>query len=170
MSMIEVDNVVIEEKDNTSQYLANVKGAFGEALIKELFIQNDFIVWDYGVEHLVPSFSPRIKSSDFEAMNCYNSKVIRSLPDMLVGKNRCAEYIEVKYSSQEWAKVKRPTKDYTFHNAFWIYVKPDGIFIEQAKNLMNKEVPRNMKVYNPLNLTDTSILDCEKAAMENFIH
>lgn len=93
------------------KYIRNIKGAIGESLVKEIFIANDYVVYDYGVEHLVPSFSPRIGKVEFDE-NCETTKVVRSLPDFLVVKNGKSHYVEVKFVSKGYF-LDLP-KDYAF--------------------------------------------------------
>ena len=155
------------------KYINNIKGAIGETLIKELFIENEFVVYDYGVEHLVPSFSPRVGQKEFDE-NCRNSKVIKSLPDFVVAKNGKAEYVEVKYKSKGFVTLD---EDYSFKNAFVINVKKDGIFMAKAEQIIKKKHKKiaakdkykRIADYNPFDLSKKSIIASEEVAKLYFI-
>lgn len=149
------------------KYTGNIKGAIGETLIKELFIENNFIVYDYGVEHLVPSFSPRIGKKEFDD-ECHNSKVIKSLPDFVVSKEGRAEYVEVKFISDGFVNFK---KEYSFKQAFVINVKKEGIYMAIAKDVITNGTKAYERIanFNYFKLSADSINAAEKVASKYFI-
>lgn len=144
----------MKKEEILKKYLNNIKGSIAETLIKELFIENDFVVYDYGVEHLVPSFSPRVGRVKYDK-HCKNSKVIRSLPDLLVFKNGKADYIEVKYRAGYW--FEDIDEDYSFKSAYFIIVKKEGLFIGQASEIMESKKYCRMLENNVFNLSKESI-------------
>ena len=71
-----------------------IKGRLAETIIKELFLLNDYNVFNYGMEQSLPGISTHIKhqKTDF-------AKVIRFMPDYVVQNRENGElnYVEVKF-------------------------------------------------------------------------
>ena len=145
----------------------NIKGAIGETVIKELFIANDFVVYDYGVEHLVPSFSPRVGPAVFDE-GCETSKVVRSLPDFLVVKDGKAHYVEVKFVSKDF--YHDLDNNYAFRRGYIINVKKNALYIAESGKISDGELAyRKMINVNPFKLKKSTIEDAQKAVSKYFI-
>ncbi|WP_319589274.1 hypothetical protein [uncultured Draconibacterium sp.] len=142
-----------------------IKARVAETLIKELFQNCGYTVFEYGMERTVPTILGKIQDKDEET-----AKQIRSMPDFVVQcpENGQLNYVEVKYRKSGKFRLSDLIKDYPYKNAIFIIVSKSTIRVisynelEQGNSLpangcsledcetfnLNKELVEKYKTYS----------------------
>lgn len=103
--------------------LNSIKGRLAETLIRELFLLNNYNVFHFGMERLLPGITGRLKKlSKMETG-------IRFMPDFVVQSRETGElfYLEVKYRKSGRFGMESLPKGYPYTNAWFIIVSPRHI-------------------------------------------
>ncbi|MCX6231150.1 MAG: hypothetical protein NTZ33_06360 [Bacteroidetes bacterium] len=110
----------------------SLKGRMAEQLIQDLFIQNDYNVFNYGLERLHPSLSKMIKFNDHTT-----SKELRYMPDFVVQSTLNGDlfYMEVKFRANGYFAFDEKYDNYPYRNAWFVIVSPDKIQCMHYKHL-----------------------------------
>ncbi|WP_321996380.1 hypothetical protein [Draconibacterium orientale] len=101
-----------------------IKARVAETLVKELFQNCGYTVFEYGMERTVPSILGRIQDKDEET-----AKQIRSMPDFVVqnSKNGKLDYVGVKYRKDGRFSLSDLIEEYPYKNAIFIIVSKHNI-------------------------------------------
>lgn len=101
-----------------------IKARIAETLIKELFQNCGYSVFEYGMERSVPTILGKIQDRNEET-----AKQIRSMPDFVVqnAKNGKLDYVEVKYRKDGRFSLSDLIEDYPYKNAIFIIVSKHNI-------------------------------------------
>lgn len=101
-----------------------IKARIAETLIKELFQNCGYSVFEYGMERSVPTILGKIQDGNEET-----AKQIRSMPDFVVqnAKNGKLDYVEVKYRKDGRFSLSDLIEDYPYKNAIFIIVSKHNI-------------------------------------------
>lgn len=131
-----------------------IKARVAETLIKELFQNCGYTVFEYGMERTVPTIIGKIKDLDEET-----AKQIRSMPDFVVqnSQNGKLDYVEVKYRKDGRFSIKDLIEDYPYKNAIFIIVSKHSLQaisfsdLEEGKKIPENSV--NLDDFNAFNLS-----------------
>jgi len=101
-----------------------IKGRLAETVIKELFLLNDYNVFNYGMEQSLPGITMQLRNNKSEF-----AKKIRFMPDYVVQDraNGDLNYVEVKFRANGWFGIDDLDKAYPYTNAWFIVVSPGKI-------------------------------------------
>lgn len=116
-----------------------IKARVAETLIKELFQNCGYTVFEYGMERTVPSILGKIQDKNEET-----AKQIRSMPDFVVQNinNGKLDYVEVKYRKNERFGLKDLIEGYPYKNAIFVIVSQKSIrAISFADLELGKKIP-----------------------------
>ena len=110
------------------------KGRMAEQLIQELFVENDYNVFNYGLERLHPTLSKKLTKNEHRT-----SKVLRYMPDFVVQSNKNGDlfYLEVKFRANGYFYFDESYNDYPYHNAWFVIVSPEKIQCMHYKRLIS---------------------------------
>lgn len=131
-----------------------IKARIAETLIKELFQNCGYTVFEYGMERTVPSILGKIQNRNEET-----AKQIRSMPDFVVQNNKTGklDYVEVKYRKNERFGLNDLIEGYPYKNAIFIIVSKTNIWIISYKELeQGKTIPHGG---SPLENSELFMLD-----------
>jgi len=109
-----------------------LKARVAETLIKELFKLNNYNVFNFGMEQVMPGIVGSLnKNNTPEANN------IRQLPDFVVQNRDTGDlnYVEVKYRHNGNFRRSELPEDFKYTNAFFIIVHKEGINCISFKEL-----------------------------------
>lgn len=109
-----------------------IKGRVAETVIKELFLLNDYNVFNYGMELTMPGIAVAPKNSKSKL-----AKNIRFMPDYVVQSKRSGElsYVEVKFRANGKFSIEELDADYPYKNAWFIIVAPGRIQVMHFSTL-----------------------------------
>ncbi len=101
-----------------------IKARIAETLIKELFQNCGYTVFEYGMERIVPAILGKIQDKNEET-----AKQIRSMPDFVVQNiaNGKLDYVEVKYRKDGRFSIKDLIEGFPYKNAVFIVVSKNSI-------------------------------------------
>lgn len=101
-----------------------IKARIAETLIKELFQNCGYTVFEYGMERTVPAILGKIQDKNEET-----AKQIRSMPDFVVQniENGKLDYVEVKYRKDGRFSLKNLIEGFPYKNAVFIVVSKYSI-------------------------------------------
>ena len=101
-----------------------IKGRVAETIIEELFLSQQYKVFDYGMENTIPGIMEFVKG-----FNNGVAKEIRSMPDMVVQHPITNEvnFLEVKFRKSGIFKLSELPKDFPYKNALFILVSKTNI-------------------------------------------
>ncbi|MCW0483317.1 hypothetical protein [Gaoshiqia sediminis] len=114
-----------------------IKGNIAETIIKGLFIDSGYNVFDYGMEKILPSILEKMKG-----LGDAIASEIRNMPDFVVQHAATGrlDYVEVKYRKDGCFKLAKP-EVFPYKNAWFIIVsKTDIQCISYADLLVEKEL------------------------------
>jgi len=113
--------------------LNSLKGRLAEHLVKDLFAQNGYNVFSYGLEQIQPSLSKKIRND-----NHTTSKALRFMPDFVVQSSKAGDlfYLEVKFRANGCFSFEGKYKDYPYKNAWFVIVSPEKIQCMHYKRLI----------------------------------
>ena len=133
----------------TSFNLNTLKGRMAEHLVQDLFIQNDYNVFNFGLERLHPVLSKNVRTKETKT-----SKALRFMPDFVVQskKNGDLFYLEVKFRANGFFEFDETYMEYPYHNAWFVIVSPEKIQCMHYKLLMKKN-----KITSHTNLSLASV-------------
>ena len=136
-----------------------IKARVAETIIQELFIQNGYNVFNYGMERTMPTLVGKLNRNTDEV-----STAIRSMPDFVVQHIESGEllYVEVKFRSSGKFDIKELLINFPYENAHFIIVSKNAIKCISFKDLKNGEViekddNRLISNYPAFQLSDSSI-------------
>jgi len=115
--------------------LNTLKGKMAEQLIQDLFQQNGYNVFSFGLERQHPMLSQKLKYN-----NNKTSTDLRFMPDFVVqsGKNGDLFYLEVKFRADGCFKFDEKYESYPYKNAWFVVVSPEKIQCMHYKRLKLK--------------------------------
>ena len=101
-----------------------LKAHVAETLIKELFKLNNYNVFNFGMEEVLPGIVGSLNTN-----TSAEAQGIRQLPDFVVQSNKdgSLHYVEVKYRHNGRFKITELPNDFKYINAFFIIVHKTGI-------------------------------------------
>ena len=101
-----------------------LKARISETLIKELFKINNYNVFNFGMEEVMPGIVGSLNTN-----NSAEARQIRQLPDFVIQNkiDGSLHYVEVKYRHNCSFRIEDLGKDYKYTNAFFIIVHKEGI-------------------------------------------
>ncbi len=116
----------------TQFHLNSLKGRIAEQLIQDLFINNHYNVFNYGLERLHPSLSKMIS---FDAHS--TSRELRYMPDFVVQSSQNGDlfYLEVKFRANGSFRFDEKYEHYPYRNAWFVIVSPEKIQCMHYKRL-----------------------------------
>ena len=115
-----------------------IKGRVAEAIIKELFQANNYRVYDYGMERILPHAIENVrKQNDDMALR------VRHMPDFIVQHIPSGKltYVEVKYRAKGNFTIKDIEHNPYSQTCFVVVSKTDIQWIEYAELLDKKSLP-----------------------------
>lgn len=117
---------------STNFNLNTLKGRLAEQLIQDLFINNGYNVFNYGLERIHPSLSKMIAYN-----NQKTSKELRFMPDFVVqsAENGDLFYLEVKFRANGRFCFDEHYANYPYKNAWFVIVSPNKIQCMHYKHL-----------------------------------
>ena len=119
-----------------------IKARVAETIIQQLFIENGYSVFHYGMENAVPTIVGRLNKDNSEI-----SKSIRQMPDfVLQSPDGELFYLEVKYRAKGDFFFEEITDSFPYKNAWFIIVTKDQMFCASVSEL---------KKYGKIPLEDT---------------
>ena len=132
-----------------------IKARVAETLIKELFQNCGYTVFEYGMERTVPGILGRFQDKEEET-----AKQIRSMPDFVVqnSQNGKLDYVEVKYRKDGRFSLSDLLEDYPYKNAIFIIVSKHNI---KAMNYSKLEDGKNIQT-DGVNLEEFPLFDLNK--------
>lgn len=106
---------------NNNFNLNSLKGRIAEQLIQDLFIQNGYNVFNYGLERIHPSLSKMISFNNHKT-----SKELRYMPDFVVQSTLNGDlfYLEVKFRANGEFRFDEHYENYPYKNAWFVIVSP----------------------------------------------
>ena len=112
-----------------------LKGRIAEHLIKDLFINNGYKVFNFGLEKLHPSLSKDLADNYHKT-----STDLRSMPDFVVHNVEKGDlfYLEVKFRADGCFKFDEKYKNYPYKNTWFVVVSPEKIQCMHYKHLIKK--------------------------------
>jgi len=122
-----------------------IKARVAEAIIKELFQQSGFYVYEYGMERTMPLIMDKIRNLDSDIAN-----KIRTTPDFVVQNSTSGDlfYLEVKYRHNGKFTLEDLGEDYPYKNAYFIVVSHQDIQWITYERLENGQyLSENSKMY-----------------------
>jgi len=136
-----------------------IKARVAETIIQELFIQNHYNVFNYGMERTMPTLIGKLYRDKSEV-----STAIRSMPDFVVQHIDSGEllYVEVKFRASGFFSMKDLLDNFPYENAHFVVVSKEAIKCITFKELkegktIEKEDNRHIKNYPYFKLTASSI-------------
>ena len=110
----------------------SLKGRIAENLIRDLFINSGYNIFNYGLERIHPSLSKALRSNNFKT-----GKALRFMPDFVVQSSQTGDlfYLEVKFRANGEFKFDETYQDYPYKNAWFVIVSPDKIQCMHYKRL-----------------------------------
>jgi hypothetical protein len=147
---------MIPQKDYSQNI---IKARVAETIIQELFIQNRYNVFNYGMERTMPTLIGKIYHDKSEV-----STAIRSMPDFVVQHIDSGEllYVEVKFRTSGCFCIKDLLDNFPYENAHFVIVSNKTIKCISFKELkagktIVKEDNRHIKAYKCFKLKEESI-------------
>ena len=147
---------MIPQKDYSQNI---IKARVAETILQELFIQNHYNVFNYGMERTMPTLIGKIYRDKSEV-----STAIRSMPDFVVQHIESGEllYVEVKFRTSGCFGIKDLLDNFPYENAHFVVVSKEAIKCISFKELkagktIVKEDNRHIKGYKFFKLSDNSI-------------
>lgn len=137
-----------------------IKARIAETLVKELFQNCGYTVFEYGMERTVPAILGKIQDKQEKT-----AVQIRSMPDFVVqSPSGVLHYVEVKYRKNGIFSISDLIKDFPFHNANFIIVSKQSIqVINYAELKEGKTLPQNN-----CNLADFKLFNLDKTIVEKY--
>ena len=136
-----------------------IKARVAETIIQELFIQNRYNVFNYGMERSMPTLIGKIYHDKSEV-----STAIRSMPDFVVQHIDSGEllYVEVKFRASGYFGIEELLENFPYENAHFVIVSKNAIKCISFKELkegktITKEDSRHISNYNYFKLSEASI-------------
>lgn len=130
---------------NTKFSFNKIKGRLAETVIQELFLLNNYNVFNYGMERMMPGITERMGSSKSAV-----AKSIRFMPDFVVQSRVTGDlcYLEVKFRANGKFSMEELDKDYPYGNAWFIIVSPGRIQAIHINTLKKKKAITPATNYN----------------------
>jgi len=109
-----------------------LKGRLAEHLVQDLFAQNGYNVFNYGLERTHPFLSKELRNNYHTT-----SKALRFMPDFVVQSAQTGElfYLEVKFRANGCFGFEDKFKDFPYKNAWFVIVSPEKIQCMHYKRL-----------------------------------
>ena len=109
-----------------------LKGRLAEHLVQDLFAQNGYNVFNYGLERTHPFLSKELRNNYHTT-----SKALRFMPDFVVQSAQTGDlfYMEVKFRANGCFGFEDKYKDFPYKNAWFVIVSPEKIQCMHYKRL-----------------------------------
>lgn len=113
--------------------LNTLKGRLAEHLVQDLFSQNAYNVFNYGLERTHPFLSKELRNNYLTT-----SKALRFMPDFVVQSAMKGDlfYMEVKFRANGCFRFDDKYKDFPYKNAWFVIVSPVKIQCMHYKRLI----------------------------------
>lgn len=110
-----------------------LKGRLAEHLVQDLFAQNGYNVFSYGLERTHPFLSKELRNNYHTT-----SRALRFMPDFVVQSSESGDlfYLEVKFRACGCFSFEGKYKDYPYKNAWFVIVSPEKIQCMHYKRLI----------------------------------
>lgn len=156
---------------NPVEYSHNIiKARVAETIIQELFQQNGYHVFNYGMERTIPSILGTIKNQS-DAI----ATAIRAQPDFVVQDSLSGElfYVEVKYRKSGHFNIDDLIDNFPYKNAHFVIVSPENIQAISYSDLergfsINSTKNRGIESYSFFKLDVNSIILFKKFVFDFF--
>jgi len=118
---------------STNFNLNTLKGRLAEQLIQDLFINNGYNVFNYGLERIHPSLSNMLANNHHKT-----SKELRFMPDFVVQSTQNGDlfYLEVKFRANGTFGFDERFENYPYKNAWFVVVSPQKIQCMHYRHLV----------------------------------
>jgi hypothetical protein len=147
-----------------------IKARVAETIIKELFLDCGYQVYENGIERTMPLLMDKIKSENSEI-----AEHIRFSPDFVVQNNETGElfYLEVKYRKNGNFNINDLPEKFPYKNAYFIVVsKSDIQWISYELLQKGQYLSQNSRMFlencNIFNLNIDKVLAYKKYAQDFF--
>jgi hypothetical protein len=154
----------------TPFHLNTLKGRLAELLVQDLFVNNGYNVFNYGLVRIQPFLSREIRND-----NHTTSRALRFMPDFVVQNAKSGElfYMEVKFRANGCFRFDEKFKDYPYKNAWFVIVSPHKIQCMHYKRLITgheitDETHYRLSSVRSFQLTKESIKEYEGYAQQMF--
>lgn len=119
--------------------LSSIKGRVAETIIRELFLSNEYNVFDYGMERSIPGVAELTRKTFGPVKN-----QISTMPDFVVQdkRNDRLHFVEVKYRANGRYNMDEVKPYYPWPHAFFIIVSKEHI-----KCLTYKQLAAGRTIY-----------------------
>ncbi len=109
---------------NTKFSFNKIKGRLAETVVQELFLLNNYNVFNYGMERMMPGITERMGNAKSAV-----AKSIRFMPDFVVQSRLTGDlcYLEVKFRANGKFSIEELDTDYPYGNAWFVIVSPGKI-------------------------------------------
>lgn len=151
--------------------LNSLKGRLAEHLVQDLFANNGYNVFNYGLERTHPFLSKELRNNFHTT-----SKALRFMPDFVVQSSLTGDlfYMEVKYRSNGCFGFEDKYKDYPYKNAWFVIVSPDRIQCMHYKRLdagfrIGADTHYSLGKVRSFHLSKESIAEYEGYARQVFV-
>jgi hypothetical protein len=130
---------------NTKFSFNKIKGRLAETVVQELFLLNNYNVFNYGMERIMPGIMESFKNTKSPM-----AKSIRFMPDFVVQSRLTGDlcYLEVKFRANGKFSMEELDKDYPYGNAWFVIVTPGKIQAIHINMLIKKKVISPTTNYN----------------------
>lgn len=150
--------------------LNSLKGRLAEHLVQDLFAQNGYNVFNYGLERTLPFLSKELRNNYHTT-----SKALRFMPDFVVQSSLTGDlfYMEVKFRAGGCFKFDDSFRDYPYKNAWFVIVSPEKIQCMHYKRLVagyeiTAETRYHLSSVRSFHLSKDSITEYESYARQVF--
>lgn len=136
-----------------------IKARVAETIIQELFFDNNYNVYNYGMERTIPTLIGKIYRDKSDV-----STAIRTMPDFVIQHLQTGElfYVEVKFRASGNFAFKDLLENFPYENAHFIILSKDAIKCISYKELkegksITKEDNRHLADYACFKLKPASV-------------
>ncbi|MFZ4413862.1 MAG: hypothetical protein ACOYOV_12330 [Bacteroidales bacterium] len=136
-----------------------IKARVAETIIQELFFDNNYNVYNYGMERTMPTLIGKIYRDKSDV-----STAIRTMPDFVIQHLHTGElfYVEVKFRASGNFTIKDLLVNFPYENAHFIIVSKNAIKCISYKELkegksITKEDNRHLADYTYFKLKPESV-------------
>lgn len=137
-----------------------IKARVAETIIQELFFDNNYNVYNYGMERTMPELKTNISRNTKDKV----SVAIRSMPDFVIQHLQSGElfYVEVKFRASGKFEFKDLLENFPYENAHFIIVSKNAIKCISYKELkegksITKDDNRHLSDYPCFRFNNKSI-------------
>jgi hypothetical protein len=139
-----------------------IKGKLAEAIVENMFLDMDYRVFRFGMEHTVPGFTKNKPTGE-------TAEHVKKMPDFIIIKNSQTDFIEVKFRKNGEFDFKKEYDNrggYPFKYTHFILITKKHILVQRADELEKGKKFTYLGRYTHLDTNREIILEyckfCEK--------